>query len=124
MGVLDFAGGTVVHINAGIAALVACNVIGKRQGLPRHTYGPSQPDNHRYRRVMLWVGWFGFNAGSAVAADGAAGMAMLVHTGSHRICNTGLDRCRMDQTRQTQYPPVQSQVLLPVSSPSPLLRAA
>jgi Amt family ammonium transporter len=77
-GVLDFAGGTVVHINAGVAGLVACLVLGKRKGYP-NTAMP--PHNLTYTLVgasMLWVGWFGFNAGSAVAADGNAGMAMLV----------------------------------------------
>lgn len=78
MGVLDFAGGTVVHINAGIAGLVACLVIGKRRGWP-HTHMP--PHNLGYTVIgasLLWLGWFGFNAGSAVAANGSAGMAMLV----------------------------------------------
>lgn len=77
-GVLDFAGGTVVHINAGIAGLVACLVIGKRKGYPT---SPMAPHNLTYTLIgaaMLWVGWFGFNAGSAVAANGTAGMAMLV----------------------------------------------
>lgn len=77
-GVLDFAGGTVVHINAGVAGLVACLVLGKRKGFP-HT--PMAPHNLGYTLVgaaMLWVGWFGFNAGSAIAANGTAGMAMLV----------------------------------------------
>ena len=78
MGVLDFAGGTVVHINAGIAGLVACLVIGKRRGWPNT---PMPPHNLTYTLIgasLLWVGWFGFNAGSAVAANGSAGMAMLV----------------------------------------------
>ena len=77
-GVLDFAGGTVVHINAGIAGLVACLVLGKRKGYPTT---PMAPHNLGYTLVgaaMLWVGWFGFNAGSAIAANGTAGMAMLV----------------------------------------------
>ncbi len=77
-GVLDFAGGTVVHINAGIAGLVACLVIGKRKGYPT---SPMAPHNLTYTLLgaaMLWIGWFGFNAGSAVAANGTAGMAMLV----------------------------------------------
>ena len=78
MGVLDFAGGTVVHINAGIAALVACIVIGKRQGYPDTLMAPHILTITVIGASMLWVGWFGFNAGSAVAADGAAGMAMLV----------------------------------------------
>jgi ammonium transporter, Amt family len=78
LGVIDFAGGTVVHINAGIAGLVACLVIGKRRGYP-HT--PMPPHNLGYTVIgasLLWLGWFGFNAGSAVAANGSAGMAMLV----------------------------------------------
>ena len=77
-GVLDFAGGTVVHINAGIAGLVACLVLGRRKGWPGT---PMPPHNLGYTLIgasMLWVGWFGFNAGSAVAANGTAGMAMLV----------------------------------------------
>jgi len=77
-GVLDFAGGTVVHINAGVAGLVACIVLGKRKGYPTT---PMAPHNLGYTLVgaaMLWVGWFGFNAGSAVASNGTAGMAMLV----------------------------------------------
>lgn len=76
--VLDFAGGTVVHINAGIAGLVACLVLGKRKGYPTT---PMAPHNLGYTLVgaaMLWIGWFGFNAGSAAAANGTAGMAMLV----------------------------------------------
>ena len=78
MGVLDFAGGTVVHINAGVAALVACIVIGKRQGYPNTLMAPHSLTITVIGASMLWVGWFGFNAGSAVAADGTAGMAMLV----------------------------------------------
>jgi Amt family ammonium transporter len=77
-GVLDFAGGTVVHINAGVAGLVAAMVLGKRRGYPQH---PMKPNNLLLSMVgagMLWVGWFGFNAGSQLAADGVAGMAMLV----------------------------------------------
>ena len=78
MGVLDFAGGTVVHINAGVAALVLCLVIGRRDGHP----GTPMPPNSLVLTVvgasMLWVGWFGFNAGSELAADGVAGMAMAV----------------------------------------------
>jgi Amt family ammonium transporter len=77
-GVLDFAGGTVVHINAGIAGLVACLMIGRRKGYPQQ---PMPPHNLTFTMIgaaMLWVGWFGFNAGSAAAANGSAGMAMLV----------------------------------------------
>lgn len=78
MGVLDFAGGTVVHINAGVAGLVAALVMGKRHGYPQY---PMKPSNLALTMVgagMLWVGWFGFNAGSELAADGIAGMAMVV----------------------------------------------
>jgi Amt family ammonium transporter len=77
-GVLDFAGGTVVHINAGIAGLVSCIMLGKRTGYPKE---PIKPHNLPLAVVggsMLWVGWFGFNGGSELAADGVAGMAVLV----------------------------------------------
>lgn len=77
-GVLDFAGGTVVHINAGIAGFVACLVLGKRKGYPTTAMPPHNLNFTIMGASMLWVGWFGFNAGSAVAASGDAGMAMLV----------------------------------------------
>lgn len=77
-GVLDFAGGTVVHINAGIAGLVACLVLGKRKGYPTTPMAPHNLGLTLVGAAMLWVGWFGFNAGSAIAANGTAGMAMLV----------------------------------------------
>ncbi len=77
-GVLDFAGGTVVHINAGIAGLVACLMIGKRKGFGREQLSPHNVPMTVIGASMLWVGWFGFNAGSALAANGTAGMAMLV----------------------------------------------
>ena len=76
--VLDFAGGTVVHINAGIAALVAALMIGKREGYGEVPLPPHSLTITVIGASMLWVGWFGFNAGSAAAANGAAGMAMLV----------------------------------------------
>ena len=78
MGVLDFAGGTVVHINAGVAALVAALMVGRRDGYPDRLIPPHSLTLTTVGASMLWVGWFGFNAGSAVAADGAAGLAMLV----------------------------------------------
>jgi Amt family ammonium transporter len=78
LGVLDFAGGTVVHINAGIAGLVACLVIGKRRGYPTTAMPPHNLGYTLIGASLLWLGWFGFNAGSAVAANGSAGMAMLV----------------------------------------------
>ncbi|HYC06167.1 MAG TPA: ammonium transporter [Azospirillaceae bacterium] len=77
-GVLDFAGGTVVHVNAGIAGLVAAIVIGKRKGYPTADFAPHNLVLSLIGASLLWVGWFGFNAGSAVAAGGRAGMAMLV----------------------------------------------
>ncbi len=77
-GVLDFAGGTVVHINAGIAGLVACIMVGKRKGYPQSLIAPHSVPLTVVGAGMLWVGWFGFNAGSELAADGTAGMAMLV----------------------------------------------
>jgi Amt family ammonium transporter len=78
MGILDFAGGTVVHINAGIAALVAALVIGNRRGFPQTPMLPHNLTMTVIGAAMLWVGWFGFNAGSALGASGTAGMAMLV----------------------------------------------
>ncbi len=78
LGALDFAGGTVVHINSGVAALAAAIMVGKRRGLGRE---PMEPHNIPYvvlGAALLWFGWFGFNAGSALAADGLAGNAFLV----------------------------------------------
>ena len=76
-GVLDYAGGTVVHINAGVAGLASCLVLGKRLGYGREAMPPHNLTLTLIGASLLWVGWFGFNAGSAVAADGRAGMAML-----------------------------------------------
>lgn len=78
LGILDFAGGTVVHINAGIAGLVAAIYLGKRRGFPTTAMPPHNLTLSVIGAAMLWVGWFGFNAGSELAADGVAGMAMLV----------------------------------------------
>src|ERR1700736_4970339 len=75
--VLDFAGGTVVHINAGVAGLASCLVLGKRLGYGKEAMQPHNLTLTLIGASLLWVGWFGFNAGSAVAADGRAGMAML-----------------------------------------------
>jgi ammonium transporter, Amt family len=77
-GVLDFAGGTVVHVNAGIAGLVTCLMIGRRSGYPREVMRPHNLPFAVMGAGMLWVGWFGFNAGSELAADGTAAMALLV----------------------------------------------
>jgi len=75
-GVLDYAGGTVVHINAGVAGLASCLVLGKRLGYGKEPMPPHNLVLTLIGASLLWVGWFGFNAGSAVAADGRAGMAM------------------------------------------------
>jgi Amt family ammonium transporter len=77
-GVIDFAGGTVVHINAGIAGLVAAIILGKRKGYPSIAMPPHNLTLSVIGASMLWVGWFGFNAGSELAADTTTGMAMLV----------------------------------------------
>ena len=83
LGVMDFAGGTVVHINAGVAALVAAIMLRERKGFPSIPMPPHNLAMTVAGASMLWVGWFGFNAGSALAADQSAGMAMLVtHIGA------------------------------------------
>ena len=83
LGFMDFAGGTVVHINAGIAALVAAIMLRERKGFPTTPMPPHNLAMTVAGASMLWVGWFGFNAGSALAADQSAGMAMLVtHIGA------------------------------------------
>src|SRR5437016_7965022 len=77
-GILDFAGGTVVHINSGVAGLMACLVLGKRRGYGNEPMAPHNLVFSVAGASLLWVGWFGFHAGSATAANGAAGMAMAV----------------------------------------------
>ena len=76
-GALDFAGGTVVHINAGVSALVACLILGKRKGYPSEPMPPHSLTLTMVGAGLLWVGWFGFNAGSELEADGTAGLAMI-----------------------------------------------
>jgi len=76
-GALDYAGGTVVHINSGVSALVACLILGKRIGYPREPMAPHSLTMTGIGTGLLWVGWFGFNAGSALEANGAAGLAMM-----------------------------------------------
>ncbi len=78
LGVQDFAGGLVVHVTCGVSALVLAWVLGSRKGFPGEIRPPHNPGLVMMGAAMLWVGWFGFNAGSAVAADAAAGMAMTV----------------------------------------------
>jgi Amt family ammonium transporter len=83
LGVMDFAGGIVVHVNAGVAALVCAVVIGRRRGFPHVPMPPHSLPLAAAGAGMLWVGWFGFNGGSALAADGSASMAMLTtHLGA------------------------------------------
>ncbi|ARS28192.1 ammonium transporter [Sphingomonas sp. KC8] len=76
-GALDFAGGTVVHINSGVSALVACIILGKRIGYPREAMMPHSLTMTGIGTGLLWVGWFGFNAGSALEANGSAALAMI-----------------------------------------------
>jgi ammonium transporter, Amt family len=78
MGVRDFAGGLVVHLTAGVSALLLARALGPRRGFPKEMRPPHSPGMVMTGACMLWVGWFGFNGGSAVAANGSAGMAMLV----------------------------------------------
>jgi ammonium transporter, Amt family len=85
MGALDFAGGTVVHINAGVAGLILCLVLGKRFGYGKQTMFPSSVTLTALGAALLWFGWFGFNAGSQLAADGVAGSAFLVTNTSAAI---------------------------------------
>jgi len=83
LGVMDFAGGLVVHLNAGLAALICALLLGRRRGFPDTAMPPHNMTMTVTGACLLWVGWFGFNAGSALAADGVAGMAMLVtHIGA------------------------------------------
>jgi ammonium transporter, Amt family len=83
LGVMDFAGGIVVHVSAGVSALVSALVLGKRRGFPQTAMTPHSLPLTVAGAGMLWVGWFGFNAGSALAANGSAGMAMLTtHMGA------------------------------------------
>ena len=77
MGALDFAGGTVVHINAGVSALVAALMLGKRRGYPTEPMPPHSMTLTMVGTGLLWVGWFGFNAGSALEANGSAALAMI-----------------------------------------------
>src|SRR5262245_49154566 len=86
MGFRDFAGGSVVHVNAGVAALVAALVIGNRSGFPASPILPHNLTMTVSGASLLWVGWFGFNAGSALASNGSAGMAMLV---THLAASSG-----------------------------------
>ena len=97
MGVKDLAGGIVVHATAGVTALVLALVLGKRRGFPEHPHPPHNPGMVFVGAAMLWVGWFGFNAGSQLAAGGSAGMTMLVTHLS--ACAAALVWCLLERLR-------------------------
>ena len=97
MGVKDLAGGIVVHATAGVTALVLAMFIGKRRGFPEHPHPPHRPGMVYIGAGMLWVGWFGFNGGSQLAANGAAGMTILVTHLS--ACSAGLVWCLLERIR-------------------------
>ena len=97
MGVKDLAGGIVVHATAGISALVLAIMLGKRRGFPEHPHPPHNPGMVFVGAAMLWVGWFGFNAGSQLAAGGGAGMTMLVTHLS--ACAAALVWCLLERIR-------------------------
>lgn len=97
MGVRDLAGGIVVHATAGVSALVLAVLLGKRRGFPEHPHPPHNPGMVFVGAAMLWVGWFGFNAGSQLAAGGGAGMTMLVTHLS--ACAAALVWCGLERLR-------------------------
>lgn len=97
MGVKDLAGGIVVHATAGVTALVLALILGKRRGFPEHPHPPHSPGMVYIGAAMLWVGWFGFNGGSQLAANGAAGMSVLVTHLS--ACAAGLVWCLLERIR-------------------------
>ncbi len=120
MHVLDFAGGTVVHVNSGVAGLMCALMLGKRKDTgPAHNVvltliGAS----------LLWVGWFGFNAGSAVSAGVRAGMAMTVTQIATAVAGSHLDVRRMGAPRQANCSSASAPVRSRASSPSRRLRAS
>jgi Amt family ammonium transporter len=97
MGVKDLAGGIVVHATAGVTALVLAMILGKRRGFPEHPHPPHSPGMVYIGAAMLWVGWFGFNGGSQLAANGGAGMSVLVTHLS--ACAAGLVWCLLERIR-------------------------
>lgn len=97
LGVKDLAGGIVVHATAGVSALVLALVLGKRRGFPEHPHQPHQPGMVFMGAAMLWVGWFGFNAGSQLGAGGSAGMTMLVTHLS--ACSAAMTWCLLERIR-------------------------
>lgn len=97
MGIKDLAGGIVVHATAGVSALVLAIMLGKRRGFPEHPHPPHNPGMVFVGAAMLWVGWFGFNAGSQLTAGGGAGMTMLVTHLS--ACSAALVWCLLERLR-------------------------
>ncbi len=97
MGIRDLAGGIVVHATAGVSALVLAIILGKRRGFPEHPHPPHSPGMVFIGAAMLWVGWFGFNAGSQLNAGGGAGMTMLVTHLS--ACSAALVWCLLERIR-------------------------
>ncbi|MCX6866490.1 MAG: ammonium transporter, partial [Verrucomicrobia bacterium] len=97
MGVKDLAGGIVVHTTAGVSALVLAILLGRRRGFPEHPHQPHNPGMVFVGAAMLWVGWFGFNAGSQLTASGAAGMTLLVTHLS--ACSAALVWCLLERLR-------------------------
>jgi len=97
MGVKDLAGGIVVHATAGVSALVLAIILGKRGNFPEHPHPPHNPGMVFIGAAMLWVGWFGFNAGSQLTAGGSAGMTMLVTHLS--ACSAALVWCLLERVR-------------------------
>ena len=123
-GILDFSGGTVVHINAGIAGLAAVLVLGPRKGYPTT---PMPPNNLSYTIVgaaMLWVGWLGFNAGSGLAADGVAGMALVVTQLATATAALAWMFLRVDPVTASRACSASPRAPSPDSSRSPLLRGS
>ena len=108
LGTLDFAGGIVVHTTAGVSALVAAILIGKRRGFPAHFEPPHRPGMTMAGAGMLWVGWFGFNGGSALAADASAASAIMATHLAASAGRAGVDCHRMDQERQADLRSVSS----------------
>ena len=100
VGALDFAGGTAVHINAGAAALALALVLGKRVGFSKGAHVPHNPPFVLLGAGLLWFGWFGFNAGSELAADGTAALAWINTLAAPAAALLGLARRREDQGRQ------------------------
>ena len=119
MGLYDFAGGTVVHITAGVAALVAALVLGPRRGFPTTAMPPHNMTMTVTGAGMLWVGWFGFNGGSALAADGDAGDGHAGHPHLRRGRCDDLDDRRNGCASASPAPWARSPAWSPVWAPSP-----